>query len=48
LLTLTNLKELADHLGNALKWDSARKEQEIQRAVALLQDRHGVNLEAGS
>jgi len=47
LLTSENLKEFADKLGDSLGWDEEKKYNEILRAIGLLKDRHGVNLDAG-
>jgi glycerol-3-phosphate dehydrogenase len=43
-LTRPRLVELADALGDALGWDAADKRAEVDRAAALLADRHGINL----
>ena len=43
-LTKPLVDELADTLGEALGWDEARKKAEVERALAILADRHGVLL----
>jgi glycerol-3-phosphate dehydrogenase len=44
-LTRENITEVAEVLGKALDWNPERISTEIQRSVALLEDRHQVNLE---
>jgi len=34
-------------VGQALGWDAARIRQEVERAAALLRERHGMRLEDG-
>ena len=43
-LNLPLVQQLADDLGEALGWDDALKAAEIERALAILADRHGVRL----
>jgi glycerol-3-phosphate dehydrogenase len=43
-LTLPLLEELADVLGNSLGWQEAQKKAEVERALDLLKDKHGVSL----
>jgi len=38
------VEELAQHLGQALGWSQPQCQQEVQRALELLADRHGVGL----
>jgi glycerol-3-phosphate dehydrogenase len=47
MLTHESLVEFAGVVGSALGWDATKVEVEVQRSLALLKDRHGVNLEAG-
>jgi glycerol-3-phosphate dehydrogenase len=44
LLTKDNVAEFADILAAALNWDAEQKNAEVDRALALLADRHGVML----
>jgi glycerol-3-phosphate dehydrogenase len=48
LLSWEIVTEIAEVLGNALEWNEEKKKAEIQRAITLLADRHGVILNAGS
>ena len=43
-LTRGNLKEIAGLLGEALGWSEREVQEEIQRTLNILADRHGVNL----
>jgi len=43
-LTRPLVEELAEHLGQALGWSEPKRQEEVQRAFALLADRHGVRL----
>jgi glycerol-3-phosphate dehydrogenase len=43
-LTRPLVVELADHLGPALGWSPKQREDEIERSLAILADRHGVRL----
>lgn len=43
-LTRPLVEELAEHLGQALGWSQPECQQEVQRALELLADRHGVRL----
>jgi glycerol-3-phosphate dehydrogenase len=45
-VNLEMLEELARVLGNALGWNEERKAAEVQRALSILADRHGVILSA--
>jgi glycerol-3-phosphate dehydrogenase len=47
LLTREKLNEFAGVLGDTFKWDEEKKNSEILRTLALLSDRHGVNLDTG-
>jgi hypothetical protein len=44
LLTRTGINELADALGDALRWDTKIKKYQVTRAMKILADRHGVRL----
>lgn len=43
-VSLPLVRELAGVMGQALGWTSAQEEAEVNRALALLRDRHGVSL----
>ena len=38
------VREIADVMAAELGWNSARREQEIDRAWSILRERHGVDL----
>jgi glycerol-3-phosphate dehydrogenase len=43
-LTRPLVDELAEYLGQALGWSKKQKQSEVERALALLADKHGVKL----
>ncbi|MBE3119744.1 MAG: glycerol-3-phosphate dehydrogenase/oxidase [Candidatus Atribacteria bacterium] len=43
-LTRPLVEELANALGDTLGWDGLRKKTEVERAIKILADRHGVQL----
>jgi hypothetical protein len=43
-LTHGRISELADVLGVALGWNAKQKRTEVERAVKLLEDKHGLSL----
>jgi glycerol-3-phosphate dehydrogenase len=47
-VTVPLLRELAIVAGASLGWDAEAQEQEVTRAIDLLNDRHGLGLEAAS
>ena len=44
LLTRSGINELADALGDALRWDTKIKKYQVTRTMKILADRHGVRL----
>ncbi len=43
-VTLQLVEEFAEIMGNSLGWTGEQKKAEVQRAAAIMRDRHGVNL----
>ncbi len=46
-LTLETVEEIADALGEPLKWEEEYKKAEVRRMFEILEDRHGVRLQSG-
>lgn len=47
LLTSRSFREVADLVADSLHWSAARKQQERDRCLRLLQERHGLDLTQG-
>lgn len=43
-LTRASVEEIAEALGDALGWNAGQKRAEVERAVQILEDQHGVTL----
>ena len=43
-LTCPLMEELANALGDALSWNRTQKKYEVERAINILAERHGIRL----